>query len=334
MNNQRDYSIDFFKGLSILGIIFIHTTWWSGADYVPNWLAQLSLLVDVPLFFFLSGCSATFSFKKENPFSGIIRMVIFFTLFYLTYSLFIPANSLEYTYRAFFMHYSPTPSFEVVVNSLWFTSVFLVTYIIAYLIIKHFGEKRNVLLAAIFSFFIHYLNQTKPEFSSVSVLSSDTILVLGYLVFFLLGYYYFSHKHFKATKKIALVIFLLASAYFVYFLSAKGFVIHSIKFPIKTPYVLVSLISISLVPLFADRVNKNYKINFLGRNALVFYLAQGISSSLLFKIEPYLSVYWPLKLTLLFLINISLAILIAIPIVYIFKVYLKWSVVFLKKLDG
>lgn len=43
------------KALCICGIVFIHTAFWSETDYVPNWVRNLSLLLDVPAFFFITG---------------------------------------------------------------------------------------------------------------------------------------------------------------------------------------------------------------------------------------------------------------------------------------
>ena len=51
----RDQSLDFLRGLAALSIIFIHTAFWSGEAYVPQAVEALSLILDVPFFFFLSG---------------------------------------------------------------------------------------------------------------------------------------------------------------------------------------------------------------------------------------------------------------------------------------
>ena len=58
---KRDNSIDFFRGVAAIWIIFIHTCFWSGEVYVPVWLKSLSLIIDVPLFIFISGMTFNFS---------------------------------------------------------------------------------------------------------------------------------------------------------------------------------------------------------------------------------------------------------------------------------
>jgi fucose 4-O-acetylase-like acetyltransferase len=48
---SRDSFIDNARGVAVLSIIFIHTVFWSGYSYVPEWVRTISLFVDVPLFF-------------------------------------------------------------------------------------------------------------------------------------------------------------------------------------------------------------------------------------------------------------------------------------------
>ena len=65
MNNNRDQVIDLFKGFTILWIIHIHTVFWSGSLYLPDYQRELSLFIDVPIFFFLSGYLLFFGSLKD-----------------------------------------------------------------------------------------------------------------------------------------------------------------------------------------------------------------------------------------------------------------------------
>lgn len=58
---KRNDNIDFFRGVAAVWIIFIHTCFWNGSMYVPTWLQSLSLIIDVPLFVFISGMAFNFS---------------------------------------------------------------------------------------------------------------------------------------------------------------------------------------------------------------------------------------------------------------------------------
>ena len=48
-------SLDLVKGIAILGVIHTHTVFWSGMLYLPDWTRRIVLLMDVPVFFFISG---------------------------------------------------------------------------------------------------------------------------------------------------------------------------------------------------------------------------------------------------------------------------------------
>ena len=61
---KRDLYIDFAKGLATLSIIFIHTAFWSGQLYLPSEVRTLSLLIDVPVFFALSGLTSGNNVEK------------------------------------------------------------------------------------------------------------------------------------------------------------------------------------------------------------------------------------------------------------------------------
>ena len=56
---RNDY-IDFLRGLAAISIVAIHTAFWSGESYTPTWFKSMTLLVDVPFFFYLSGWSTSY----------------------------------------------------------------------------------------------------------------------------------------------------------------------------------------------------------------------------------------------------------------------------------
>ena len=74
---KRDSAIDFSRGIVVISIIFIHTTFMSGVFYVPNFFRQMSLLLDVPAFFFISGM--TFYIKPFSIPKNITRIIVVFT---------------------------------------------------------------------------------------------------------------------------------------------------------------------------------------------------------------------------------------------------------------
>ena len=55
---ERNQNIDFFRGIAVLNIVVIHTAFWFGTGFVPELYRNLTLLIDVPFFFYLSGWSS------------------------------------------------------------------------------------------------------------------------------------------------------------------------------------------------------------------------------------------------------------------------------------
>lgn len=333
--NERDYSIDFAKGVTVISIIFIHTVWWSGTSYAPDILRQLSLLIDVPLFFFLSGCSATFSFKKEKPFSGLVRLISLFTLAYFLYALLYKQDQLfEYTFSALFINYLNTHEIAVFSNSTWFILPFVVVYVTGFIIIKQIGNKNILLLICFILFYFIVRYDQIHALSKYKLLSLSTDYLFSYLLFFLLGYYIKSTLTPRFYKIAGIILLLCSLSATFWFYWDIPFNLQDYKFPPKTEYVVASLISISFFLITAGLVKKKYKINYVGKNALSFYLAQGIGSSLLIPLSPLLQMEWYFKLPIMFLFNLVFSTIFAILVIYTFNNYTKFGNTIIKRIDN
>lgn len=82
---KRNEYIDYLKGIASIGIIAIHTAFWSGQSYTPEWFWNLTLLLDVPFFFYLSGWGGQYSKKSiEKMLKSLgkiwIKWIYFITL--------------------------------------------------------------------------------------------------------------------------------------------------------------------------------------------------------------------------------------------------------------
>jgi len=321
---MRDYSIDFFKGVTVLSIIFIHTVWWSGQNYVPNIIAQISLLIDIPMFFFLSGASATYAFKSKNPFSGILRLLLLFLLFYIMYSLiFDPKNIVYITTNSLFLQYPQTPKLPVVYGSIWFIPIFVIVYIIGYCISKVKLPENVLPVICVFLFLFVLFFNYKPETTYYNLILNKIINGSPYLFYFIFGHYFYNHLIYKSQiNTIALTLLIGASVTLFLYFQNIPFNLQNIKFPSQFYYTVASLPSIAITIILFKHINRKYLINYLGKNALYFYLAQGISSSFLYKILPIINLDWKIKLIIAFSLNLFLTTLIAITIlknVYFFN---------------
>lgn len=87
----------------------------------------------------------------------------------------------------------------------------------------------------------------------------------------------------------------------------SGFDLQSAKFPPNLQYFFASMIGVSISLYIKKFVNVSPKNAFVwvGKNALYFYLAQGVSSSLLFFALPALQkLPWPALFTICAILNL------------------------------
>jgi hypothetical protein len=309
----RDDALDFFKGVTVIGIIFIHTVWWSGQSYVPNCIAQFSLLLDVPLFFFLSGASAVFSFERKNPFSGILRMVGMFSLFFLLYALFYqPENTFEFLIRSFFVQFPWAPKVEVLSSSTWFIPVLVLVYFTGFLVVRSCGH-RNALLAMMVVLFVLVFKYENFNFlNSIELLQKTPDYLFTDLFFFLFGYFFYRHlRRHKYVKPLAIVIFLISVILTFTFFWDKPFDLQFYKFPHRIQYLIASMVSISLVMFFYTSIKKTVIFGYFGKEALPFYLAQCLSSGLMYFVVPMINAHWTIKLGVVFVCNILCSLVLA-----------------------
>jgi surface polysaccharide O-acyltransferase-like enzyme len=323
MGNKRDYSIDFFKGITAISIIFIHTVWWSGQSYVPNIVAQFSLLIDVPLFFFLSGAGAYFAFAKPNPFSGILRLIVLFALFFTIYAIiFEPNNTFNFAMCSLFVKYPWASKVEIACGSTWFIPVFVIVYLLGYLIITHVGNKNILIVICVFLLICIYQYDNIEVFKNLRIHYISADFIFSNLFFFIFGYYYYKElRSIENIQTLSGILFLIALFLTISHFKDIPFDLQSLKFPHRFYYVIASLISVSIAIFMSTYIKKEYLINFVGKNALQFYLAQGISSGLLYYFLPIIDTGWILKLILIFTINITITSIFAFLIIKIYSYF-------------
>jgi len=132
--------------------------------------------------------------------------------------------------------------------------------------------------------------------------------VLFYCLFFLLGY--LTKDWFVPKLRYllaALGVFVIGLLAFIVLSGRNGFDLQSAKFPPNLQYLFASLIGVSIalyVKRFAKIASSNIFV-WVGKNALYFYMAQGVASSLLFFIIPKLpTLPWPALFAVCAVINL------------------------------
>lgn len=338
---KRDLYIDFAKGLATLSIIFIHTAFWSGQFYIPTEIRVLSLLFDVPLFYALSGITSGNNIEKTlyRLLKLQITYMIFVTfLFFLDYLFkvfglnFFGLEDLKNFYATFgskyvpqnisadpqwqnlgnwYLHsYTNADTFPVVMGSFWYLKVYFILTVFGVLILKFFPKHINWFIALCFglTLIFNLLPQLYPSGQ------------VGYVAFYL-GLFLIAHQ---LRGKIlpmnwVIICYTLFFAILAFLIWNSGSEIllkmNKAKFPPKLLYIFWS--SFSLITLFALynrlKINKENIITYIGKNAIFFYFAQGISSSLVYFIVAALKerMNWVLLMVIIYLINVILAVAIA-----------------------
>ena len=130
MEKRREKAIDFFRGIAILNIIFIHTVFVSGWNYVPDWVRNFSLLFDVPVFFFLAGWATTYSqsyVKKIKRLIELYRKCAYFIVVYCIVIFFVDRELFQIVHIPnyfLFVVTSPGNIWSDLLGSFWYLAVF------------------------------------------------------------------------------------------------------------------------------------------------------------------------------------------------------------------
>jgi hypothetical protein len=338
---KRDLYIDFAKGFATLSIIFIHTVFWSGQFYVPTEIRVLSLLIDVPLFYALSGLTSGHNIEKTlfRLLKLQITFMIFVTfLFFLDYlfkvvglnifgldwmknfystfgSKYIPQNISDIpqwqNLGNWFLHqYTNADTFPVVMGSFWYLKVYFILTVLGVLVLRFFPK--HILWFIGICFGLSLIFNLFPAYYPTGQ--------VGYVALYL-GLFLIAHQ--LKGKKIPAkvfpflygVLFIILIILFWNFGKEYFMKMNKSKFPPKLLYIFWS--SFSLLTLFVlynrVKIEKNNFITYIGKNAIFYYFAQGMSSSLIYFIVVPLKEFlpWGIMLLVIFAINILLAVIIA-----------------------
>mgnify|MGYP003584400985 CR=1 FL=1 len=338
---NRDLYIDFAKGLATLSIIFIHTAFWSGQFYIAPEVRVFSLVFDVALFYALSGITSGSNIEKT--FYRLLKLqityMIFVTLlFFLDYLFkvfglaFFSLEWLQNFYSTFgskyaaigistqpqwqnlgnwYLHqYTNADTFPVVMGSFWYLKVYFILSVFGVLILKFFPKHINwfigicIALTLIFNIF--------PEYYP----SGQVGYVAFYMAVFLIAH---QMKGKKIPTKWIPVLYGLVALALAWMFSHYGkdvfYKINKNKFPPTIIYIIWTLFSLITLFVFYNRlkISKESFVTHIGKNAIFFYFAQGISSSLVYFLLVPLkeNMPWWILMVLIYIVNVILAFIIA-----------------------
>ncbi len=293
---ERNYNIDFLRGLATIFIVLIHTAFWSGTLYLPYWFTNLCLLIDVPVFMFISGISFTYVKSIIKNLRGLIiqwKKWLYFLLFYLAILLIFFKEQFFYRDIFFWPGYTfPTfNNIQVVAGSVWYIPVYIKVTILCSIIIcsiNHFAKEKKLdylKIVLAFFFFIFVFNSTGTPFLFIDS------YVSFYSFIYILGYILNNYKIKSIAQLILyeLITILLTIGIFKIF----GYTmenIQTVKFPPSIPFYPFAMISIILFWYLKDhlKIKASNKMNYIGQNALFFYFAQNVSSSFIYYVYKFI----------------------------------------------
>lgn len=320
---QRNEYIDFLRGIGAVGIIAIHTAFWSGQSYTPPWFWNLTLFLDVPIFFYLSGWGS--SYRKNNiilvakSLLSIWHKWVFFVSILAIFcfvSKWSPASfqgvsdigDLANNY----MFNVSIPGFCVVAGSIWFMPIYAVVVFVNSVILTFIqksdnkGEAQNAYMWLLLALFV-WISFGKY------FLGLDITYFCFYGFFWMMGY----QRRGKANGIKSFLAAILLCVLGIYLFSAiQGiplYDIQSAKFPPTLKYGSASMISILIAKFMEQYISKYNKVLVhIGKNAIFYYFGQGVGSSLSYSFISVVSIeFWPLKWLLTFMFNVAVTTMIA-----------------------
>ena len=252
-HTNRDYALDILRGICVISIVLIHTTFWSGGSYVPQAVQSLSLLIDVPAFFFIAGMALAYS-KAPNPLPALWKLIFYFGLCIAIYDLCVSIDtkhiSFMNTAAAITLHGFSTNALPVLGGSYWFVPVFCVAMIAGALIISFVRVPLALLASFALGLYI------AAFFGIFSWQGSFLGVGLQYLVFYtaliVLGYYFIRSQRQRliiiacasvGVGGFAMLVVLHSSGSLAHLPSIFDLQAH--KFPVSLPYVLASCASLA-----------------------------------------------------------------------------------------
>ncbi|WP_336686895.1 acyltransferase family protein [Chryseobacterium bernardetii] len=338
---NRDLYIDFAKGLATLSIIFIHTAFWSGQFYIPAEVRVFSLVFDVALFYALSGITSGANIEKtfyrllklQITYMIFVTFLFFLDYFFKVFGLtFFSLEWLQGFYSTFGSKYSTTSisaipqwqnlgnwylhqytnadTFPVVMGSFWYLKVYYILTVLGVLILRFFPKHINWFIGLCIG--LTLLFNIFPEYYPTGQVG----YVAFYMAVFLIGN---RMRGRKIPAKLIPILYALVGValtwMFWYYGNEIFYKINKNKFPPQIPYIIWA--QFSLVTLFVLynrlKVTKENIITYIGKNAIFFYFAQGISSSLVYFIVVPLkeNMPWWALMVIIYVINIILALIIS-----------------------
>jgi hypothetical protein len=195
-------------------------------------------------------------------------------------------------------------------GSFWYLKVYFILAVFGVLILRFFPKHVNwfiglcLALTLIFNVFPEYYPGGQ----------------VGYVAFYLAIFLIANRmRDKKIPERVIPVLYVIVAAALIWMFWYYGneifYKINKNKFPPKIPYIIWSLFSLTTLFVLYNRlkITKENFVTHIGKNAIFFYFAQGLSSSLVYFIVVTLqeNMPWWLLMIFIYIVNVVLAFIIA-----------------------
>ena len=331
---ERNLYIDECRGIAALSVIAIHTAFYGFPD-VAEWFKSLTLFIDVPFFFYLSGWASSYS----NPdvikaLKSILRIWSKWIVFILAINIFCfislklpfpyaPLRSPVDLFKALVFDEQTSPGFFVVGMSVWFIPFYFMVLLLnnsaLTLIRRSVRSKEYSIAYLVFQLLIVLWAYIHPD-----VFGYYPPFIMFYGAIWMIGYIRAEKRDSLKSLLCALAI-CLAGLFVFSYLDAylRGIPWYNVQLAKIIPsgkYLFVSSFAI----LIAGNLERfSYKPNkwlvHIGKNAIYYFFGQGVGSSILAYGQISLNIRpWFLKWLVYFLINIVITVIVAESTRYIY----------------
>jgi fucose 4-O-acetylase-like acetyltransferase len=300
---ERDHYIDIVRGLASLSIIVIHTAFWSGESYVPQYFKSLTLLFDVPAFFFISGLSRGL-LKRDNLVPSSFKLIAVFCLIAFVYSLLFD-RSFKPFIEAITINAPEMPRIMTVTGSYWFVQVCIAVIFLGAIVLSKMKRIAPFLPALGFLYFV--LSYLYGFAANGGTLGANNNFIIFYGSLYLFGVFCYDNIDNKTFRRVAsLLLFATGAVVCLAIMINHGPIrMQDQKFPAQFPYVAASLLSVAAILFFHKRSARNAFLERIGKNALYYYGAQGIGASVAsIMASSVTTAVWQIKFAILLTVNV------------------------------
>ena len=328
VKNERNDYIDMLRGLAALAIISTHTAYYSGSYYTPVWFKSITILLDVPFFYFLSGWGS--SYRKADiviACKGVGRIwakwIYFISIvgIFCFVSRWLPVRIDGIAdFRDLINNYMFNVSVKglpVISQSLWFMPWYFVVIVANTLVMMVFDkterkEQYTKFYCVILAFLLLWITYGRYSFSI------DVIFVF-YSFFWMLGQNKQYIKQLETWKFLAGILIAITGLFLSScMLDIPLYHIQASKFPPTIMFGFCSMITILLAVYLEPKIKiRSRLLIHIGRNAIFYFFAQGIGSTVLYYLLDYMDMESRLlKWTILFIVNCAATMVLAEAFAY------------------